>query len=149
MSLSEALLLPWLTGYNYHQQVLIKFLDYYASFDWDNYCITVNGPVLISSLPDITGNYPEISHFSYTFLYWKLHLLFPPETGNHETVLTEAFFRECVELYSVPTKAVIEANGHYFPVKHFNIVDPLKHTNNLGRSVTEGTPIDHKTPKRC
>lgn len=93
--------------------VLYKFLDYYASFDWDSYCITVNGPVPISSLPDMT------------------------ETKHHEVVLNEKFFRECIELYSVPTKPV-EANGHYFPVKHFNIVDPLKHSNNLGRSVTQG-----------
>lgn len=92
--------------------VLFKFLDYYASFDWDSYCVTVNGPVPISSLPDMPSN-------------------------DAEVVLNEKFFRECIELYSVPTKAV-EANGHYFPVKHFNIVDPLKHTNNLGRSVTKG-----------
>ncbi|CAH8392860.1 unnamed protein product [Eruca vesicaria subsp. sativa] len=92
--------------------VLFKFLDYYASFDWDNYCLTVNGPVLISSLPDMTGN-------------------------DADVFLNEKFFRECIELYSVPTKAV-EANGHFFPVKHFNIVDPLKHSNNLGRSVTKG-----------
>ena len=97
--------------------MLFKFLDYYASFDWDSYCVTVNGPVPISSLPDMPCN-------------------------DAEVVLNEKFFRECIELYSVPTKAV-EANGHYFPVKHFNIVDPLKHSNNLGCSVTKGNlPID-------
>lgn len=57
-------LLTRLTDDTYHQQVLFKFLDYYASFDWDNYCITVNGPVPISSLPDITGKYAEISDTS-------------------------------------------------------------------------------------
>ncbi|XP_010508846.1 PREDICTED: uncharacterized protein LOC104785349 [Camelina sativa] len=93
--------------------VLFKFLDYYASFDWENYCITVTGPVPISSLPDITG------------------------TGDHEVVLNEKFFRECVETYSVQTK-VVEANRQIFPVKHFNILDPLKHSNNLGRSVSQG-----------
>ncbi|XP_010517495.1 PREDICTED: uncharacterized protein LOC104792924 isoform X2 [Camelina sativa] len=93
--------------------VLFKFLDYYASFDWENYCITVTGPVPISSLPDITG------------------------TGDHEVVLNEKFFRECVESFSVQPK-VVEANRQIFPVKHFNILDPLKHSNNLGRSVSQG-----------
>ncbi|XP_024016664.1 uncharacterized protein LOC18026715 [Eutrema salsugineum] len=93
--------------------VLFKFLEYYRTFDWDNYCITVNGQVPISSLPDIT------------------------ETGQQEVFLNETFLRECMELYSVPTKTV-EANGQHFPVKHLNIVDPLKHSNNLGRSVTQG-----------
>ncbi|KAJ0259451.1 NTP_transf_2 domain-containing protein [Hirschfeldia incana] len=93
--------------------VLFKFLDYYASFDWGNNCVTVFGPVLISSLPDMT----EIEH--------------------REVVLNEKFVRECMEFYSFSTKAV-EANGHIFPVRHFNIVDPLKHNNNLGRSVTQG-----------
>ncbi|XP_023640956.1 uncharacterized protein LOC17890507 isoform X2 [Capsella rubella] len=93
--------------------VLYKFLDYYASFDWKNYCITVTGPVPISSLPDFK------------------------ETGDHEVVLNEKFFRECVESYSVQTK-VVEANTQYFPVKSFNIMDPLKRSNNLGRSVTSG-----------
>ncbi|KAL1219470.1 hypothetical protein V5N11_007265 [Cardamine amara subsp. amara] len=92
--------------------VLCKFLDYYASFDWKKYCITVNGPVPISSLPDIT------------------------ETGHPEVYLNENFFKECLEIYSVPTKAT-EAKGR-FQVKHINIMDPLKHSNNLGRSVTEG-----------
>ncbi|KAF8085702.1 hypothetical protein N665_0650s0015 [Sinapis alba] len=93
--------------------VLFKFLDYYASFDWDNNCVTVYGPVLISSLPDMT------------------------DIGHHEVFLKEKFFRDCMEFYLVSTKAV-DANDHYFPVKHFNIVDPLKHNNNLGRSVTQG-----------
>ncbi|KAF3556643.1 hypothetical protein F2Q69_00017760 [Brassica cretica] len=93
--------------------VLFKFLDYYASFDWGKNCVTVHGPVLISSLPDMT------------------------ETEHHEVVLNEKFVRECMESYSFSTKAV-EANGRHFPVRYFNIVDPLKHSNNLGRSVTQG-----------
>nr|XP_016467072.1 PREDICTED: poly(A) RNA polymerase cid14-like [Nicotiana tabacum] len=34
--------------------VLYRFLDYYSKFDWDNYCISLNGPVCKSS-PDILG----------------------------------------------------------------------------------------------
>ncbi|CAN8279585.1 unnamed protein product [Cochlearia groenlandica] len=96
--------------------VLYKFLDYYGSFDWSNYCISVNGPVPISSLPELIASI---------------------ENG-HELLLDEKFLRECVELYSAPAKAVVEANGLEFPIRHLNIIDPLKHSNNLGRSVTKG-----------
>ncbi|KAG7574377.1 polymerase nucleotidyl transferase domain [Arabidopsis suecica] len=96
--------------------VLYKFMDFYGSFDWENYCITVTGLVPISSFPDIT------------------------ETRNHEVFLDEKFFRECIESYSGPAN-VVEANRKYFPVKHYNILDPLKHSNNLGRSVSEGNAI--------
>ncbi|XP_024012974.1 uncharacterized protein LOC18020024 isoform X2 [Eutrema salsugineum] len=95
--------------------VLYKFLDYYGSFDWSNYCICVSGPVPISCLPE---------------------LVVSPENG-HELLLDEKFIRDCVQLYSAPTKAV-ETNGLEFTIKHLNIVDPLKHSNNLGKSVTKG-----------
>ncbi|CAH8376326.1 unnamed protein product [Eruca vesicaria subsp. sativa] len=119
---------------------LFKFLEYYASFDWDKYCVTVYGQVLISSLPDMTGKDTEITrhHLSYVFLYFETSLVaLYVETEHHEVVLNEKFVRECMELYSFPTKAV-HANGLGFPVRPLNIVDPMKHTNNLGRSVTVG-----------
>lgn len=71
----------------------------------------------------------------------RFNLLLSVETEHHEVVLNEKFVRECMESYSFSTKAV-EANGRHFPVRYFNIVDPLKHSNNLGRSVTQGTLID-------
>ncbi|KAF3498735.1 hypothetical protein DY000_02056378 [Brassica cretica] len=96
--------------------VLNKFLDYYSSFDWSNYCISVGGPVPISCLPELVAASPE---------------------NGHELLLDEKFLRDCVELYSAPTKTV-ETNGLDFPIRHLNIVDPLKHSNNLGKSVTKG-----------
>lgn len=36
-------------------QVLYKFLDYFSKFDWENYCVSINGPVCKSSLPRIVG----------------------------------------------------------------------------------------------
>lgn len=36
-------------------QVLYRFLDYLSKFDWDNYCVSLKGPVSKSSLPDIVG----------------------------------------------------------------------------------------------
>ncbi|XP_010504531.1 PREDICTED: uncharacterized protein LOC104781532 isoform X1 [Camelina sativa] len=96
--------------------VLYKFLDYYGSFDWSNYCISVSGRVPISSLPELMAVSPA---------------------NEHDLLLDEKFLRDCVELYSASTKAV-EGNGLEFPIKPLNIVDPLKHSNNLGKSVTQG-----------
>ncbi|RVW23157.1 hypothetical protein CK203_102995 [Vitis vinifera] len=36
-----------------------RFLDYFSKFDWDNYCISLNGSVCKSSLPDIVAELPE------------------------------------------------------------------------------------------
>ncbi|MFS7895723.1 putative polynucleotide adenylyltransferase [Helianthus anomalus] len=36
-------------------EVLYRFLDYYAKFDWDNYCISLDGPVCKSSFPGLAG----------------------------------------------------------------------------------------------
>ncbi|KAL0668781.1 hypothetical protein Bca4012_031485 [Brassica carinata] len=96
--------------------VLYKFLDYYGSFDWSNYCISLSGPVPISRLPELMAASPE---------------------NGQELLLDQKFVRDCVKLYTAPTKPV-ETNGLEFPIKHLNIVDPLKYSNNLGKSVTIG-----------
>ncbi|PWA84910.1 hypothetical protein CTI12_AA155270 [Artemisia annua] len=36
-------------------EVLHRFLDYFAKFDWDNCCISFDGPVCKSSLPSLAG----------------------------------------------------------------------------------------------
>ncbi|KAL3753427.1 hypothetical protein ACJRO7_000772 [Eucalyptus globulus] len=97
--------------------VLYKFLDYYSKFDWDKYGVSLNGPVLISSLPEIVV-----------------------ETLEHrgELLLTKDFLKHCVEHFSVPSNG-FGANARTFVSKHLNIVDPLKENNNLGRSVSKGS----------
>ncbi|KAL1199779.1 Protein HESO1 [Cardamine amara subsp. amara] len=97
--------------------VLYKFLDYFSKFDWDNYCISLNGPVCLSSLPEIAVE--------------------PPENGGEDLLLTSQFLKDCMEMYSVPSRG-FETNPRVFPSKHLNIVDPLKENNNLGRSVSKG-----------
>ncbi|KAF2287972.1 hypothetical protein GH714_003647 [Hevea brasiliensis] len=97
--------------------VLYKFLDYFSKFDWDNYCISLNGPVRISSLPEVVVE--------------------TPENGGFDLLLSNDFLKECVEMFSVPARAY-ETNSRTFPPKHLNIVDPLKENNNLGRSVSKG-----------
>lgn len=60
-----------------------------------------------------------------------------PENGGQDLLLTSEFLKECLEMYSVPSRG-FETNPRVFPSKHLNIVDPLKENNNLGRSVSKG-----------
>ncbi|XWS09496.1 hypothetical protein CRYUN_Cryun40dG0089500 [Craigia yunnanensis] len=98
-------------------QVLYKFLDYFSKFDWENYCISLNGPIHISSLPDVVVE--------------------TPENCGRDLLLSNDFLRECVEKFSIPSRG-FETNSRTFPPKHLNIVDPLRENNNLGRSVSKG-----------
>ncbi|VVA18521.1 PREDICTED: PAP/OAS1 substrate-binding domain [Prunus dulcis] len=97
-------------------EVLLRFLEYYSTFDWDNYCISINGPVAICSLPEI---------------------IVAPQIEADELLLSEEFVRSSRDVFSDPIRAD-EATVHEFPTKHLNIVDPLKDENNLGRSVSKG-----------
>ncbi|KAF9594560.1 hypothetical protein IFM89_033530 [Coptis chinensis] len=94
--------------------VLYRFLDYYSKFDWDNYCINLSGPVSISSLPEIVAE--------------------TPDNGGDALLLD---MRKYVDMFSVPSRSH-DINSRSFQQKHFNIVDPLKENNNLGRSVSKG-----------
>lgn len=98
------------------EQVLQRFLEYYSTFDWDNYCISINGPVAICSLPEI---------------------IVAPQIEADELLLSEEFVRSSRDVFSDPIRAD-EATVHEFPTKYLNIVDPLKDDNNLGRSVSKG-----------
>ncbi|GLT59320.1 hypothetical protein SLA2020_321460 [Shorea laevis] len=97
--------------------VLYKFLEYFSTFDWDNYSISLNGPIRISSLPEVVVE--------------------TPENGGADHLLSNDFLKDCLEMFSVPSRGV-ENNLRTFPQKHLNIVDPLKENNNLGRSVSKG-----------
>ncbi|XP_012091160.1 uncharacterized protein LOC105649191 isoform X1 [Jatropha curcas] len=97
--------------------VLYRFLDYYSTFDWENYCVSISGPVKISSLPEIVAN--------------------SQDNNGNELLISPEFIRNCKEKFSVPIRAV-ESGGHEFPIKYLNILDPLKNGNNLGRSVSKG-----------
>ncbi|XP_048490119.1 uncharacterized protein LOC104898183 isoform X2 [Beta vulgaris subsp. vulgaris] len=97
--------------------VLHKFLDYFSKFDWETFCVSLNGPVHVSSLPEIVAERPESS--------------------GGDLLLTDDFMRECVKKYSVPSRGN-DTNYRTFMQKHLNIVDPLKENNNLGRSVSKG-----------
>ncbi|KAL8549024.1 hypothetical protein ACS0TY_008053 [Phlomoides rotata] len=97
--------------------VLYRFLEYYSQFDWDNYCISLKGPVCKSSLPDIVVKVPE--------------------SGWTDLMLSDEFLENCMEMFSVSSKA-IDGKPKTFQTKHLNVIDPLKENNNLGRSVHMG-----------
>ncbi|KAL7081912.1 hypothetical protein ACP275_14G068300 [Erythranthe tilingii] len=103
------------SSFNSPLAALYKFVEYYSQFDWDNYCISLIGPVCKSSLPYIVVERPE--------------------NGCEYALLCDKFLDYCMELFSAPLKS-IDANPKPFQSKHLNIIDPLKENNNLGRSVS-------------
>lgn len=61
-----------------------------------------------------------------------------PENEGEKLLLTKEFMKNCRVTFSDPRR-MHEARLQEFPIKHLNIVDPLKDNNNLGRSVNQGT----------
>ncbi|GFP91918.1 hypothetical protein PHJA_001335900 [Phtheirospermum japonicum] len=98
-------------------EVLYRFLEFFSNFDWDNFCVSLWGPVPISSLPDVTAE--------------------PPRKDSGELLLSKLFLEACSSVYAVFPGGP-ENNGQPFVSKHFNVIDPLRVNNNLGRSVSKG-----------
>ncbi|CAN1303324.1 hypothetical protein LINPERPRIM_LOCUS25802 [Linum perenne] len=97
--------------------LVITYMNYFSKFDWENYCISLNGPVRISSLPEVVVDVAD--------------------NGGCDLLLSHEFIKQCVDRFSVPFRGS-ETNPRMFPPKHLNIIDPLKENNNLGRSVSKG-----------
>ncbi|KAK9147287.1 hypothetical protein Scep_006044 [Stephania cephalantha] len=98
-------------------EVLYRFLEFFSNFDWDNFCVSLWGPVPISSLPDMTAESPR------------------KDGGN--LLLSKLFLDACSSVYAVFPGGQ-ENQGQPFVSKHFNVIDPLRTNNNLGRSVSKG-----------
>ncbi|KAF6173017.1 hypothetical protein GIB67_006393 [Kingdonia uniflora] len=98
-------------------EVLYRFLDFFSNFDWENFCVSLEGPVPTSSLPEMAAE--------------------PPRKDSGELLLSKAFLDGCNRQYTVfPSSQEIQ--GQPFISKHFNVIDPLRANNNLGRSVSKG-----------
>ncbi|KAE8723275.1 hypothetical protein F3Y22_tig00012523pilonHSYRG00104 [Hibiscus syriacus] len=95
-------------------EVLYRFLEFFSKFDWENFCVSLWGPVPVNSLPDITAE--------------------PPRKDGGELLLSKYFLDTCSSRYAVCQ----ENHGQPFVSKHFNVIDPLRINNNLGRSVSKG-----------
>ncbi|OEL33737.1 hypothetical protein BAE44_0005250 [Dichanthelium oligosanthes] len=98
-------------------EVLYRFLEFFSNFDWEKFCLSLLGPVPISSLPDMTAE--------------------PPRMDSGELLLTKSFLDNCSSAYGVVPRTQ-ENQGQPFVSKHFNVIDPLRTNNNLGRSVSKG-----------
>ncbi|GFZ15097.1 PAP/OAS1 substrate-binding domain superfamily [Actinidia rufa] len=98
------------------EQVLHRFLDYYSAFDWDKYCVSLNGRVALSSFPDIVVE--------------------TPQNDGSGLLLDQEFLKNAIGMFSVSNWAQ-ESTEQAFPKKYLNIIDPLKQNNNAGRSVSK------------
>ncbi|XP_068642549.1 uncharacterized protein [Aristolochia californica] len=98
-------------------EVLYRFLEFFSNFDWDNFCVSLWGPVPVSSLPDMAAE--------------------PPRRDSGELLLSKRFLDACSSVYAVLPGGQ-ESQNQAFISKHFNVIDPLRTNNNLGRSVSKG-----------
>ncbi|XP_074580814.1 uncharacterized protein LOC141837282 [Curcuma longa] len=98
--------------------VLYRFLDLYSKFEWDKHCVSLQGLVSVSSLPELV-------------------VVDMADSNGSDLLFSNAFIKECVEMFSAPSR-FSETSSKVFSKKHLNIVDPLKQNNNLGRSVSKG-----------
>ncbi|KAK1412206.1 hypothetical protein QVD17_33253 [Tagetes erecta] len=98
-------------------EVLYRFLEFFSNFDWEFYCVSLWGPVPISSLPDVTAE--------------------PPRKDSGALLLNKVFLDACSYAYAV-FPGGLDNQGQTFVSKHFNVIDPLRVSNNLGRSVSKG-----------
>jgi hypothetical protein len=93
-------------------EVLFRFLDYFSKFDWDNYCVSIQGPVPKVALPQITAE--------------------PPQTDGGKLLLSKEFLKKCIDKYSdVPNG--YDCNSRHFISEFLNVVEPLRENNNPGR----------------
>uniref|UniRef100_J3MP51 PAP/OAS1 substrate-binding-related domain-containing protein n=1 Tax=Oryza brachyantha TaxID=4533 RepID=J3MP51_ORYBR len=97
-------------------EALYKFLEYFSKFDWDKYCISLNGPVALSTLPSLI-----VEHSSIHDEFFGKEI--PEDLSDRLIVLPE----------------VSDESNMNFRLKYLNIIDPLKWSNNLGRSVSRGS----------
>uniref|UniRef100_A0ACD5X2B9 Uncharacterized protein n=1 Tax=Avena sativa TaxID=4498 RepID=A0ACD5X2B9_AVESA len=95
-------------------EVLYRFLEYFSKFDWDNYCVSLNGPVAVSPLPNLIVEGTNVP--------------------GDDLLFDKEFLEDSVENTFIPPWN-FDARCTKFRVKHLNIIDPLKECNNLGRSV--------------
>ena len=96
--------------------VLVRFLEYFANFDWAEDCLTIRGPVHKSELVETQS------------------LAVPDRASEDHFLLNDRALATDADLLDLFCGLKDESSG--FVVKHLNICDPLDHSNNLGRSVS-------------
>mmetsp|Transcript_44534 Transcript_44534/g.140498 ORF Transcript_44534/g.140498 Transcript_44534/m.140498 type:complete len:580 (-) Transcript_44534:331-2070(-) len=97
--------------------VLKRFLEYYANFDWRNHCLTMRGPVNRSNIPP-GGEVPHLDN-------------------EPSYLLNDAILQEDSHLQFLMSGLQDDNRG--FQWKYMNICDPLSTRNNIGRSVSRSS----------
>ena len=70
----------------------------------------------------------------------KCYAAEPPLKDGGELLLSKSFLEACSAVYAV-LPAGQDNQGQPFLSKYFNVIDPLRLNNNLGRSVSKGIQI--------
>ncbi|KAG6493986.1 hypothetical protein ZIOFF_048999 [Zingiber officinale] len=99
-------------------EALYKFLDYFSKFNWENYALSLHGPVALSSLPN--------------------SLAVSPDSVHTDVLLSKESVDKFLTSFSLLSGDAASNKSSVFLMKYMNIVDPLKVTNNLGRSINKG-----------
>lgn len=73
----------------------------------------------------------------YSHLSLKYLAAVPPWKDGGELLLSKHFLDKLSVMYAVKPSGQ-ENQGQPFISKHFNVIDPLRTNNNLGRSVSKG-----------
>lgn len=111
-------------------QVLYTFLQYFSNFDWDKYCVTLWGPVPLEVFKDSTAGKQSLRYLISTSE--------PPRKDGGNLLLTKEFLEECSATYSINPLGQDSNQVRAFQKKFLNVLDPIRETNNLGRSVSKG-----------
>ncbi|KAG4912509.1 hypothetical protein JHK82_053096 [Glycine max] len=98
-------------------------------------CTVKNIPVDIS-FNQMAGLY-TLFFLEQSLMYPNLLIADTPEYDQGEFLLQKEFLKNYRDMCSSKAKAS-ETMTNAFPVKHMNILDPLRNNNNLGRSVNIG-----------
>ena len=78
-----------------------------------------------------------VSFLVFVTLFEILFAAEPPRRDGGELLLSKDFLDTCSSKYAVCQ----ENQGQPFVSKYFNVIDPLRINNNLGRSVSKGIYI--------
>lgn len=119
-------------------EVFLRFMQVFADFDWERYCLSVLGPI-------------ELEHFPHP----RVAAAWTTETTDPTVLDTEELIDAVLRFSTKPTEAaqaircLVETTdtidsssaGVRMNMKHLNIMDPLMPTNNLGRSVSKTNAV--------
>jgi len=107
---------------------LVHFLMWLVSVD------PVNDILRTSAFSDVSASCIAMAVSEFTF--WNVTALSPREDGG-QILLSQLFLEVCSSVYAVfPSQQ--ENQEQSFVSKYFNVIDPLRTNNNLGRSVSKG-----------